>query len=172
MRMHRVVTFCLLFVASLPLAAAGLTDLLMPRIGVSQPQAEGGAGSIFQLAKSQMTMDNFQKLRAVVPGVDQYLGAAPPMALPCAAQSADSAAQTAAAPPTGKDALVAKAGELLGQNGNLVGKFKAAEALAPAFDSLGMKPTTMARFVPVVVDYVKSTGGKSVGKLLSRAIGL
>jgi hypothetical protein len=157
---------------SLPVAAADLTNLLMSQIGVTQPQAEGGAGSIFQLAKSQMTMDNFQKLRAAIPGVDQYLGAAPPMALPCAAQAAGSVPQTASAPATGKDALVAKAGELLGQNSSLVGKFRAAEALAPAFDALGMKTTTMASFVPVVVDYVKSTGGKSVGKLLTRAIGL
>ena len=57
--------------AALPFAAqaGALTDILMAKLAVTQPQADGGAGSIFKLARAQMTPENFQKLNAVVPGI-------------------------------------------------------------------------------------------------------
>lgn len=252
----------LLCLALLPalVKAGALTDLLIAQVGVSQPQADGGAGSIFKLARAQMTPENFQKLRTVVPGLDNYLGAAPVFlpneapataALPGAGQTAAlaglagggsaksaalaslagggsakgaaiaglagggstsnvlAAAALGQAPspadalkgaarnklsqslggvvPGGQAGLAGVAAGALGANvggsptanaasallaGTALGdKLQAAQALAPAFQQLGMDQGMVARFVPVVIDYVKSVGGKSSSKLLTRALG-
>ncbi len=180
------------------LAKAGaLTDLLIAQVGVTQPQADGGAGSIFKLARGQMTPENFQKLRSVVPGLDGYLGAAPaflPNKLPAVAAhpatgeraaltglATGGAATGALAGMTGVAAgtLGTKAGGLPAAGatsallaGTALGdKLQAVQALAPAFQQLGMNQDMVARFLPVVVDYVKSVGGKSSSKLLTHALG-
>ena len=214
------------------LAEAGaLTDLLIAQVGVTQPQADGGAGSIFKLARGQMTLANFQKLRSVVPGLDGYLGAAPAFlpnespavaAHPAAGQRAALAGLATGGSATGAlaaamgqplspaDALKAAARNklsdtlgatvpasqsgmagvaagALGTNagglptagatsallaGTALGdKLQAMQALAPAFQKLGMNQDMVARFLPVVVDYVKSVGGKSSSKLLTHALG-
>ncbi len=51
-------------------------------------------------------------------------------------------------------------------------KLQAAQALAPAFQQLGMNQGMVAQFLPIVVNYVKSVGGKSSSKLLTHALGL
>ena len=237
-----------LSLAILPaLAEAGvLTDLLIAKVGVSQPQADGGAGSIFKLARAQMTPENFKKLRTAVPGLDGYLGAAPaflPNEAPAAAArpglgqttalaglagvrpaqgaalasvagggSATGALAAAAMgqAPSPADALKAAARNKMSQSlggvvpsaqGGMAGvavgalganaggsplggaasallagtamgdKLQAVQALAPAFQQLGMDQGMVARFMPVVIDYVKSVGGKSSSKLLTQALG-
>ena len=150
------VLVALLLAAAGPVAAAGLTDLLMSQVGVTQPQAVGGAGSIFKLAQAQMTPGNFAKLKGAVPGMEQYLGAAPALA-PVAP------ATTTAAP--------AQALGGTGQLGGVGGKLATLQQLAPAFDTLGMKQKMIGKFVPVVVDYVKQQGGLSTAKLLTGALG-
>ncbi|MCC6708635.1 MAG: DUF2780 domain-containing protein [Gammaproteobacteria bacterium] len=277
--------------AALPFAAqaGALTDILMAKLAVTQPQADGGAGSIFKLARAQMTPENFQKLNAVVPGMSAYLGAAPAFlpgeqtagaalpgaglaqgatvagvagggasvgALAAAAGGRSTAGNLAAAAAGGSPAsgLAAAAGggsasgalaaAALGQpvspadalkgaarnklaatvggavpaapgglagvaaaaapgaQGGLAGvaagalagnaggvstggaagallagtalgdKLQAAQALAPAFSQLGLNQTSVAQFLPIVIGYVKSVGGKSSSKLLTQALGL
>lgn len=275
-RHFRISVAALLSLALLPtLATAGvLTDLLIAKVGVSQPQADGGAGSIFKLARAQMTPENFQKLRTVVPGFDAYLGAAPAFlpneapataAHPVAGQAAAMAGRTGGglaqgaafanlagrgsaksaavaglagggsakgaalagmagggsatgalaaaamgqapspgdvlkaaarnklsqslggAVPAGQGGLAGFAAGALGANGGgapmgnaasallagtvLGDKLQAAQLLAPAFQKLGMEQGMVARFLPVVIDYVKSVGGKSSSKLLTHALG-
>ena len=241
--------------------AGALTDLLVSKVGVTPPQADGGAGSIFKLAQAQMTPENFHKLRSAVPGMDTYLGAAPaflPGEQPAAvAAPATDLAQTAALAGTAgagskagtlaaiagggstTSALAAAAGggsstgalaaaalgqpvsptaalqgaarnkiaesvggTMPGAQGGLAGvaagalagnaagasgggaasallagtalgdKLQTVRALAPAFQQLGMKQGAVAQFLPVVVSYVKSVGGKSSSKLLTSALGL
>ena len=172
--------------------AGALTDLLVAKIGVTPPQADGGAGSIFKLARAQMTPENFQKLRSAVPGMDTYLGAAPAFlpgeqpAAVAAAAPATGLAQTGALAGTatagsqaGRLAAIAGSGSTSGGAasallaGTALGdKLQTAQALAPAFQQLGMKQGGVAQFLPVVVSYVKSVGGKSSSKLLTHALGL
>lgn len=148
---------------ALPARATGLTDLLMSKVGVTQPQAVGGAGSIFQLAKSQMTAGNFAKLSGAVPGMGDYLGAAPALA-PAAPSTGSGLAGAAAQALGGSSALG-------GQAAGLSGKLATVQQLAPAFDQLGMKQKMVGKFVPVIVDYVKQQGGASTAKLLTGALG-
>ncbi|MCW5598644.1 DUF2780 domain-containing protein [Nitrosomonas sp.] len=58
-------------------AGTGLTSVLMQQLGVSQPQAEGGAGALFQLAKSRMSAGDFTALSDSVPEMPALLSAAP-----------------------------------------------------------------------------------------------
>jgi hypothetical protein len=58
-------------------SGTGLTGLLMQQLGVTQPQAEGGAGALFQLAKSRMSAGNFTALSNSVPEIPALLAAAP-----------------------------------------------------------------------------------------------
>lgn len=56
---------------------SGLTEVLMQQFGVTQQQAEGGAGALFQLAKSRMPARNFSALSHSVPDMQNLLAAAP-----------------------------------------------------------------------------------------------
>lgn len=58
-------------------AAQGVTliDLLMQQLGLSQGQAETGAGALFQIAKTKMPASSFSKLQQSVPDVKALLGA-------------------------------------------------------------------------------------------------
>lgn len=239
----RSAALVLVLAAWLPSAsqAGALTDLLVSKVGVSQPQANGGAGSIFKLARAQMTPQNFQKLKAAIPGMETYLGAAPaflpgetaaPVAsgatsgnpkaavvglagngsasgalaaaatnqkLSASAVLKDTARNKASAamseavpagqgglaalaagalagnseavPATGNASLLAEASTLL-EGTQLGNTLKTAQTLGPAFEALGMQQGMVAKFLPVVLQYVKSVGGKSSSKLLTHALGL
>lgn len=58
-------------------SSTGLTEVLMQQLGVTQQQAQGGAGALFQLAKSRMTGSDFTALSHSVPDMQSLLGAAP-----------------------------------------------------------------------------------------------
>jgi len=54
-----------------------LVDQLTKNLGVTQTQAEGGVGMLFNLAKGKLGGSDFSKVSAVVPGVDSLMKAAP-----------------------------------------------------------------------------------------------
>ncbi|MGG7053976.1 DUF2780 domain-containing protein [Nitrosomonas sp. ANs5] len=58
-------------------SSTGLTEVLMQQLGVTQQQAQGGAGALLQLAKSRMTGSDFTALSHSVPDMQSLLGAAP-----------------------------------------------------------------------------------------------
>jgi hypothetical protein len=152
--------------------ALDLTSLLMNQTGVTKPQAVGGAGSIFKYAKSQMTAENFGLVKQAVPGMSKYLAAAPAVNPKPAVPNALSSGAAAAGFDSGS--LMNGASQALQANGlgGIADKLGAAQALAPAFQKLGLKPEMVGRFVPIVVDYVKSSGGSPVANLLTGALGM
>ena len=54
-----------------------LVSQLAKEIGGTAKQAEGAAGSLFRLAKSRMTPENFGKVASAVPDMDKLLAAVP-----------------------------------------------------------------------------------------------
>lgn len=54
-----------------------LLNILMSQLGINQQQAMGGAGSLFLVAQQRMQPADFTRLSSAVPGMDQYLAAAP-----------------------------------------------------------------------------------------------
>jgi hypothetical protein len=131
---------------SLSVHAADLVGLLTDQLGVTDDQAAGGAGAIFEYAQNQLEPDGFSQIAQVVPNMDSLLGAAPK-------------SETSGLVDQGLSALGADAGSL--------GKLA---ALAGPFNQLGLSPDMVSQFVPIVLDYVKSTGGESALGLLRGAL--
>lgn len=129
---------------AVPTTQSELTGILMQQTGVTQAQAEGGAGAMFQVAKQRMTDQAFGQLSQAVPGMDGLLAAAPQR----------------------QSSLGGLAAEALG-NDSTVGS---AVSLVSAFQQLDMSQGMATQFTPVVVDYVKQKGGPELANLLQLAI--
>lgn len=154
--------------------AAGLTSILMDRLGVSQPQAEGGAGAVFQYAKSKLTAANFAKVSSAVPDMQTYLSAAPAVQASAGEGGGALNALSGASGSYG-GGLADKAKQALGGQttlgGAAGGTLGAAQALAPAFQKLGLGSGMVGKFVPIIVNYVKSGAGSSTANILRGALG-
>lgn len=131
-----------------PLQANSLTELLMQRTGVTQAQAQSGAGAFFQLAKNHMQASEFSQLEQAVPGMQGLLSAVPPLTQPQGGLAGR---------------LSSLAGDAGGTAGNLV-------ALASAFKQQGMSPVMVQQFIPVVVEYVKTRGNDDLVDTLNAAL--
>lgn len=124
-------------------SGSGLISQLTKGLSVTPTQARGGAGSLFALAKSRLTAEEFSKVSSAVPGMSGLLKAAPAVG--------------------GGSELSSLEGELPGGMGRL------AEVVG-AFHKLGMSPEMAGKFVPVMTQYVKSRGGLSTASLLEKAL--
>lgn len=128
--------------------SSSLIDTLTSKLGVTSQQAEGGAGSLFQVAKDKLGEDSFQSVADVVPGMDDLLGAAPK-----------------------PDTTSSMASGVAALGGDSASSAVGAASVAGQFQQLGLSPDMAGKFVPVVVDYVKSKGGETVANLLGSALG-
>ena len=121
-------------------------------LGVTQPQAEGGAGAIFQLAKSKMQGAAFAELSNSVPGMQGLLAAAP------------------VAKPVGGGGLGGMVGSLESLAGNSGGTVGNLVGLASSFQQLGLSPSMVQKFVPLVLQYVQGNGGSAIAGVLQSAL--
>ena len=128
---------------------AGTMDListLVNKLGITEKQAEGGTGALFQNAKDNLSAEDFKKVSEAVPGMDGYLAAAP------------KAEQ--------KSGIEGTLGSTLSSLGGGAAKAGGMLDLKSAFSKLGMDSSTLGKFVPEVLDFVQSEGGQSVVGLL------
>jgi hypothetical protein len=122
----------------------GLVDLLSSQLGVTKDQAKGGAGSIFQLAKQNLSVEDFSGLAKAVPGIDQMIGAAPKME---------------------------KSSSSLGNISSMMGsKLGGMAGLTSSFEKLGLSGEMVNKFTPIILDYVKNKGGEHAMNLLKGAL--
>ncbi|WP_428352959.1 DUF2780 domain-containing protein [Methyloprofundus sp.] len=129
-------------------STGSLTETLVNKLGVSSAQASGGAGAIFKAAQGQLDAGQFSQLSSAVPEMDSLLGAAP-----------KTSGSTAS--------MISGASSLLGDNASSYGNLA---ALASSFSALDLSPDMVDKFVPVVVDYVKQSGGDMTGDILQSAL--
>lgn len=139
-----------LFESGKTLKAGELTNLLVERLGITPQQAMGGAGALLQIAQTRMNPEAFAKLSQQVPDVSQLLSAVP-----------------ALQPQSGLGGLAGKLGGLAG--GSSIGTALTAVSI---FQQLGMKPETMKKFVPVVVDYVRGDTSAAIADGLNAALSM
>jgi hypothetical protein len=150
--------------------ASSLVSRLTSSLGVTESQAAGGAGAIFKYAKSRLSPDDFGQVASAVPGIDSLMKAAP------SAESSGSGGVTGAVGSMlgGSDGALGGITGALGGSGGTVsgvgGALGDLSALAGPFSKLGMSPDMIGKFVPVVLDYVKSTGGSGVMSVLKGAL--
>ena len=128
---------------------SSLVDLLIQKLGVTETQAQGGAGAIFNLAKQVLNPQEFDQVAATVPEMDSLLKAAP--------QSGG-----------GLSDLIGKGSSLFG--GETKKQLDGAMGLANSFSELGLSPDMVNQFIPVVLDFVESKGGETVKNLLASAL--
>ena len=121
-----------------------LTDTLVKKLSISNEQAQGGAGALFQLAKSNLDAGQFAELSKAVPEMDSLLSKAPK-----------------------QSGLAGGASSALGEANNPYGNLA---GLASAFKVLNLSPDKIDDFVPVVVDYVSAKSGALTGNMLQSAL--
>src|SRR5277367_870172 len=150
---HRCVTtwavtlLCILFMLSgLQLKAQGslaepsknssseLVGQLTKGLTITRPQARGGAGTLFALAKTRLSAEEFSKVSAAVPGMNGLLKTAPPL--------------------TDNSELSSLESSLPGGMGRMA-------EVAEAFHKLGLSPEMAGKFLPVMTKFVESKGGAS-----------
>lgn len=126
-------------------ASPELVGELTKGLSITPQQATGGAGTLFGLAKSRLNPADFSKIAGVVPGMGSFLKAAPSMS---------------GGGGSGLDALT----------GSLPGNLGGLASAATAFQKLGLSPSMVEKFVPILTNFVQAKGGAGVASLLSGAL--
>ena len=74
-----LLVFLLVFSVCQPVRAdvMKLIPLLTKNLGVTEPQAKGGAGAIFDYVKQKASAEDFAKVTSALPGVDSLVESAP-----------------------------------------------------------------------------------------------
>jgi hypothetical protein len=125
--------------ATKAVGGSDLTSLITSQLGVTDKQATGGLGSMLGYAKSALKPNEFSKVSDSIPGIDSLLGAAPSLG----------------------GGLGAAAGALGGDS------LSGLAAVASQFSSLGLNADMIQKFAPILLNYVKGTGGSDVMGLLA-----
>ena len=152
---HAAVWFCSVFVlAGAPIEAqtsvapstgssSDFVGQLTKQLSITRPQARGGAGALFALAKNRLSADEFGKVSAAVPDMNRLLKAPP-------APSENS--------------------ELSSLESSLPGNMGRTAEVAEAFHKLGLSPEMAGKFLLVMTKFVESKGGLSTASLLEKAL--
>jgi hypothetical protein len=120
---------------------ASLVQTLASQLNVTDAQAAGGAGAIFNYAKSALPTNEYAKVESAVPESAELVKQAPAV-----------------------DSTTSAAGSALGKAGGT------AAGLGSSFQKLGLSGDMVGKFVPVVVDYVDKKGGSEVGGILKKVL--
>jgi hypothetical protein len=121
-----------------------LIGMLVDTLGVTQSQAEGGAGAVFKQAKNNMSGADYSQLLSSLPGIDSLIKAAP-----------DSGG------------IAGQATSMLGSSS---GSLQGLSALTDSFAKLGLSPDMVDKYVNVILDFTQSEAGKQTMTLLKNAL--
>jgi hypothetical protein len=122
-----------------------LVQMLIDQLGVDEGQAKGGAGVLLNIAKKQLSGEEFGQVANAVPGIEDMLGAAPK---------------------TG-GGLGGMLGGLLGGKAGDLGQL--AEA-AGGFKKLGLDAGMIGKFAPIILSFVEQQGGEGVMGILRKVL--
>ena len=125
----------------------GLVDLLSSQLGVTKDQAQGGAGSIFQLAKQNLSVEDFSSIAKAVPDIDQMIAVAPKIEK--------------------SSGTLGGISSMMGSSSNKLGGMA---GLTSSFNKLGLTGDMVNKFTPIILDYVKNKGGEHAMNLLKGAL--
>lgn len=142
MKTITLLSILVFFFAGTQISYAGdeLISKLTKELKITEDQAKGGAGALFNYSKESLSEDEFKEVSKSVPDMNGYLDAIPGMGSK-------------------------KKTGLLGQATQaLVGM----PAVTNSFDQLGLSPDMVGMFTPILVDYVDEKGGEAVGGLLQK----
>jgi hypothetical protein len=125
----------------------GLVSTLTQKLGVNESKAKGGAGLIFKLAKEKLSAGDFSTVASAVPGIDSIMGAAPA---------------------EGGSGALGGLGKMMGGLGGAAGGLGSFASLAGGFSNLGMGGDMVSKFIPIILEFIKSRGGEGVSAILAK----
>jgi hypothetical protein len=122
-----------------------LIDLLTTQLKVDPKQASGGAAILFKAAQDKLGADQFGKLLGGVAGVDDLVRQAP---------------------------AAGGMGKLLGGFASALGGGNAAviASVVTGFSKLGLTQEHAQKFVPVILEFLRSKVGKDVVATLEKTL--
>jgi hypothetical protein len=127
-----------------------LVKMLTSQLGVTEPQASGGAGALFDMAKGALSETDYAQVANAIPGIGDLIASAPSVS--------KSTSDTSS-----------KIGGLAGGLGSLTKAVDSANTFAAVtdqFKQLGLKADMVSQFIPVLLSFANSAGGESVMKIL------
>ena len=124
-----------------------LLQMLTSQLGVSEEQAQGGAGLLFKMAKEKLGADEFAQVASAVPNIENLISSAPEAGGVSAALSG----------------LASSFGGGAGQLGNLA-------SLAGGFKNLNLDSGMVGKFIPVVMNFVQLEGGDTIKNILEKVL--
>ena len=125
-----------------------LVKALVSQLGITDDQATKGSGLIFKAAKERLGSD-FSKIEKASPDIGKLIKAAP----------------SGSSSGSGLGGLLGGLASALGGNSNL----GTMASLAGSFSSLKLSPDMIGKFVPVILNTLKSKAGPDILKLLAGA---
>lgn len=127
--------------------SSALVSSVMSQLGLSQTQAEGGLGSLLNLAQTNLGNNDFSQLSNSIPNADGLMAAVP-------ALSSDN----------GMSGLLSKAG-------NLGSSLKGSAMVYDAFEKLGISKDYIVPMVDIAKNYLQQSGGEGTVDLLMKGLG-
>ncbi len=134
--------------ATQTLDALAMIPMLTDSLGVTQQQAQGGLGSLFNFAKGNLAQDNFGQLSSLLPGVDQLLGAVP--------EVSETASQESSGGLSG----------LLNTAAQYSDSLQAVNQVTQQFQALGLEPEMILQYIQVAQQYLNTPEGQQAKQLL------
>lgn len=131
-------------------AAMNLVKMLTDQLGVTEPQAAGGAGALFNMAKGALPESDYGQVTDAIPGISDLIKAAPAVS--------KSTAKTSD-----------KMSGLAGKMGSMTKAIDSASKFAAVndqFKQLGLDPAMVSKFIPVLLSFSESAGGETVMNIL------
>lgn len=117
--------------------AMGLLPMLTSQLGVTETQAEGGMGSLMQVAQGALSSGQFSELSQGIPGMDTLLAAAPALG----------------STSSGGNALTG----MLANAGGLAGSLGSMGKLTQQFEALGLSPDMIMQFANMAISYFSNS---------------
>jgi hypothetical protein len=122
-----------------------LIDMLTKNLGISGGQAEGGAAVLFKAAKDKLGGEEFTKLLGGVPGLSDLMKKAP-------------------AAGGGLGGMLGGLAGAIGGNAGLIA------TVVGGFSKLGLKADDAKKFVPVIMDFLRTKVGPDVVSKLEKTL--
>ena len=135
---------------AVPAGAMALVNLLTDRLDVTEKQASGGAGSLFNMARGLLSETDYGKVAEAVPGIGDLIKAAPEVS-----QASSRASDK-----------ISELTQGLGAVTDAVDNAKKYAMVYEQFKKLGLDTEMVSKFIPVILSFVESSGGESVMKIL------
>ena len=128
-----------------------LIQQIIENLGVSEEQANGGAGLIFQFLKDKLSGDDFGQIANMVPGLDSMIEAAPNL------EQASSSGGVAG--------LLGGIASALG-----AGKLSDLANLSEGFSQLGLSSDMIGQFAPTIISFIEQQGGDNLVDMIKKVL--